>query len=66
MSENKINIFAEPNKFGYQININHPKIKPLYERYKRSIKAIILSDAERFEFEKYIFQAIEKKRRNGL
>lgn len=29
-------IFAASNKYGYKININHPKIKPLYERYKLS------------------------------
>ena len=45
-------IFAPPNKYGYKININHPQIKPLYERYKSSIKAKILSDAERFDFER--------------
>ena len=55
-------IYARPNKYGYKINVNHPKIKPLYEKYKRHIKAIILSDAERFEFERIIFQLIEKKR----
>ena len=54
-------IFAAPNKYGYKININHPKIRPLYERYKRSIKAKILSDAERFDFEKHIFAALERK-----
>lgn len=55
-------IYAKPNKYGYKINVNHPKIKPLYEKYKRHIKAIILSDAERLEFERIIFKMIEKKR----
>lgn len=54
-------IFAPPNKYGYKININHPQIKPLYERYKSSIKAKILSDAERFDFERHIFAALERK-----
>ena len=54
-------IFALPNKYGYKININHPQIKPLYERYKSSIKAKILSDAERFDFERHIFAALERK-----
>ncbi len=55
-------IFAKPNKYGYKININHPKIRPLYERFKWKKNAIILSDAERFEFEMYIFQAIERRK----
>lgn len=54
-------IFTPPNKYGYKININHPQIKPLYERYKSSIKAKILSDAERFDFERHIFAALERK-----
>lgn len=48
-----------PNKYGYQIDIAHPKIKPLYERYKKW-KCIAswcpLSDAERLEFEEYIIK----------
>ena len=54
-------IFALPNKYGYKININHPQIKPLYERYKLSIKAKILSGAERFDFEKHIFAALARR-----
>ena len=53
-------IFAPPNKYGYQINIKHPKILPLYERYKRKVGEIILSDRQRFEFEGYIFQMLER------
>lgn len=59
--EENTSIFAKPNKYGYKININHPQIKPLYERYKSSIKAKILSDAERFDFERHIFAALERK-----
>lgn len=53
-------IFAPPNKYGYQINIQHPKIRPLYERYKKKVGEIILSDQQRFEFEGYIFQMLER------
>lgn len=56
-------IYAKPNKYGYKININHPKIRPLYERYKEKVHAIILSDSQRLTFECIIFQMIE---RNGL
>lgn len=27
-------IYAKNNPYGYKINVNHPKIRPLYERYK--------------------------------
>ena len=57
-------IYTQQNKYGYRINVNHPQIKPLYERYKRHIKAIILSDVERFRFESMIFQMIEKRKNN--
>lgn len=55
-------VYAKPNKYGYKININHPKIRPLYERFKRNKKAIILSDRERFEFEIMILHFIQKGR----
>lgn len=55
-------IYAPENKYGYRININHPKILPLYEAFKRKKNAIILSDAERSEFEAAIFKMIERKR----
>lgn len=53
-------IFAPPNKYGYKINIQRPKIRPLYERYKKKVGEIILSDQQRFEFEGYIFQMLER------
>lgn len=65
MSDKHDSIYAPPNKYGYRIAINHPKIKPLYERFKDSKNARILSDKERFEFEAIIISAIQK-RRNDL
>lgn len=57
-------IILPKNKYGYQINITHPKIKPLYERYKKW-KNISnwcpLSDEERLEFESYILKKTEGK-----
>ena len=58
-SVSKNTIYAAENKYGYRINITHPKIEPLYKRYKKW-KGIAdwcpLSDAERFEFESYILK----------
>lgn len=52
-------IYAPENKYGYQVDITNPKIKPLYERFKKW-KGIAdwcpLSDAERFEFESYMLK----------
>lgn len=50
-------ILDPPNPYGYRINISHPRIRPLYDRYRewRGIpKHFPLSDQERFEFEEYI------------
>ena len=61
----KNSIYAPENKYGYKISINHPKIRPLYEVYKKKIGAIILSDDERFEFERIIFKMIERKKKGA-
>ena len=53
-------IYAKPNPYGYKINVNHPHIKPMYEKYKQHVNALILSDAERLHFEALIFKMIEK------
>lgn len=63
-SEKHDSIYAKPNKYGYKIAINHPKIKPLYERYKRRNGILIPSPKERFEFEAIIVGLIEKRRKN--
>ena len=54
-------IYAKTNEYGYKINVNHPHIKPMYEKFKKHIGAIILSDRERLQFESLIFQMIERK-----
>ena len=64
MNKNK-SIYAPPNKYGYEISINHPKIRPFYESYKKKINAIILSDEERFQFEKIIKEMIERAKKNA-
>lgn len=55
----KNTIYAAENKYGYRINIMHPKIKPLYQRF-RKWKGVPdwcpLSDAERLEFESFILK----------
>lgn len=53
-------IFAPTNKYGYKIAINHPLIKPLYDRYKRKLGEHILSDAQRLEFERIILEKLAR------
>lgn len=59
-------MFVKNNRYGYKLNLNHPKIRELYYRYKKwkNIAEIYpLSDAERFEFERYV---IENLKKNGV
>lgn len=54
-------IYAKHNPYGYRININHPVIRPIYERYKEKIGENVLSDMQRFRFEAYILDKIAQK-----
>lgn len=52
-------IFNDDNPYGYRININHPKVRKLYERYKKwkgIPPATPMSDNERLEFEMYLIK----------
>lgn len=57
-------IYISNNPWGYRININHPYIKPFYERFKRW-KGIhgAPSDEERKEFEAYMGKYLSKENR---
>lgn len=53
----KQDIFNAFNPYGYRLNLNNPKIKELYYRYKKYIgvaRNIPLSDEQRREFEAYV------------
>ena len=62
MVEDDSSIYTKPNPYGYQLNINHPLIRPHYERYKVKCNAPILSDEQRLEFERLMIEWIEKKK----
>lgn len=55
-------IYAKRNKYGYQLNINHPLIRPHYERFKVKCNTPILSDAQRFAFERLMIEWIDRKK----
>jgi hypothetical protein len=55
-------IILPPNKYGYRVNISHPKVRPLYEKFKRKRKAMILSDQERFAFELIVHKLLQEGR----
>lgn len=59
LKNNNDSIFAPPNKYGYKININHPKIRPLYEQHLKKVGERILSDRQRFEFEMEILSSLK-------
>ena len=51
-------VFAPQNKYGYKININHPIIRPLYEKCKLKLNIMIMSDQQRHDFETIILRNI--------
>lgn len=52
-------LFAAPEAYPYKINIDHPKIRPLYEDYKKRLGERILSDGQRLTFEAGIMRMIQ-------
>ena len=57
-------IYANSNKYGFELNINHPYINKLYVRFKTSKGIGInypLSDDLRREFEKAVILNLRKK-----
>lgn len=44
-------MLAPSNKYKYRLNIQHPLIGALYEKYKASVGEKILSDTQRMDFE---------------
>lgn len=59
-----VEMFIKNNKYGFQLNLNHPKIKELYFRYK-GWKNIgfnhPMDDADRIEFENFVIKDFKKK-----
>ncbi len=59
-------IIISGNPYGYKVDVNHPKIRPLYDRFKERIGRPIaypLSDRERFQFENFIIQRFERNKK---
>lgn len=63
MNEKTKGIYTVDNPWGYKININHPQIKPFYERFKKwkGIRVGAPSDKQRFEFEAYMEKHLKKE-----
>lgn len=59
------NIYTVNNPYGYRLNINHPRIRELYERYKRwkDIGGRPPTDSERREFEEIVISKESNKKR---
>ncbi len=61
-----INIWAQPNPWGYLFNINHPNVKRAYIKYQQENglnTSISLTDAQRHDFEG---ELLKKLREHGL
>lgn len=55
-------VFASEPKYGYRLNVSHPKIAKLYDRYKTSHMIHgAPSDAQRLDFERTIIVFFAKK-----
>lgn len=60
-SDKKNSPFALKNTSGYKIAIGHPAIHPHYLAYKKFVEeGMILSDAQRHDFESYILAEFKK------
>lgn len=56
-------IYTVDNPYGYKINVSHPQIRPLYERFKiwKGIPTNFPpSEDQREEFEEYILGKVRK------
>lgn len=57
-------IYTDNNPYGYRINVNHPKVRNKYNRYK-TWKGVPLSeplsDEQRLEFEIYLLKKRQKQ-----
>ena len=56
-------VLLENNPYGFRVNVNHPLVRPYYERYQRYCHMpdwCPMSDDERREFEAYFLG--EKKK----
>lgn len=57
-------VYNTNNPYGYRLNVNHPKIRELLERYEQANgipHCCPLSDAQRKEFEKIIIERMKRK-----
>lgn len=62
-------IFNSNSPYGFLININNPRILPLYIRYKKRKNLALhfpISDEDRIEFETVIFKSLKKQKKNSL
>ena len=59
MAEEEQSVYNRSNPYGYKLNINHPRVRDLYERYKKwkDIAGRPPTDAERKEFESMVLKS---------
>lgn len=61
-------IYTVNNPWGYQLNVNHPEIKPYYLRFlkwKGIQYGVAPSDELRHEFEEYMIKYFKRGEKSG-
>ena len=59
-----VNIWASPNQWGYQFNVNHASVGKLYKEYQQQHGLdvrIPMTDAQRHAFERELLQRMREK-----
>lgn len=61
--EQSASMFIHNNRYGFKVNISHPKIAPILVKYKKEHGLSIhhpMSDKDRLDFEHYVFRLVDK------
>lgn len=64
----KSELYAQGNPYGYQYNVNHPWVHPIYRAYCQKIGArsgYPLTDLQRRGFDRYLEEYIQQERRRS-
>lgn len=58
-------LYTQDNPYGYRLNLRHPLVQKLYDRYKERLgisRSTPLSDSERQDFEERVIPWLETRK----
>lgn len=58
-------LYTQGNPYGYRLNLRHPLVQKLYDRYKERLgisRSTPLSDSERLDFEERVIPWLETRK----